>query len=68
MTSTQPVPLEVLQIAMTDRRADVRWYATEALQKCLTPEALKLAKGMQLDTDQFVRISANDAIAMILWT
>ena len=53
---------------MTDRRADVRWYATEALQKCLTPEALKLAKGMQLDTDQFVRISANDAIAMILWT
>jgi len=64
MNSGAAVPLPALQAGLDDENADVRWYLTEALQQHPTWEALALAGRMLLDPDQFVRISAGDALVL----
>ena len=64
MTAKAPVPIEVLRKGLTDPNPDVRWYLTEALQKHLDAEAVRLATQMLSDEDGFVRISAADALTL----
>lgn len=64
MTAPDAVPVDVLKARLEDENPDVRWYLTEALQKDLNPETLQLATKMFLDNDQFVRISAGDAVML----
>jgi HEAT repeat protein len=53
-----------LEEGLADENPDVRWYLTEALQKNLNADAMKLAGRMLWDDDQFVRISAMDALIL----
>jgi len=64
MTMPEAVPAQVLTEGLADGSPDVRWYLTEALQKRLDDDAISLAGGRLLDNDQFVRISAIDALVL----
>ncbi len=64
MTMPESVPISVIVAGLTDVNPDVRWYLTEALQKHTDAEAVKLAGRMLWDGDQFVRISAIDALVL----
>jgi len=64
MMIPEVVPISVLQKGLADENPDVRWYLTEALQKHLDTEAIELAWKMLWDDDQFVRISAIDALVL----
>ena len=64
MTISEAVPISILQESLADGNPDVRWYLTEALQKNLNEEAIKIAGKMLWDEDQFVRISAIDALTL----
>ena len=58
------VPILILKEGLADESPDVRWYLTEALQKNLDSDTMKLAGRMLWDDDQFVRISAMDALTL----
>lgn len=64
MTTPEAVPVSILEMGLNDKNPDVRWYLTEALQKRLDDDAVKLAGKLLWDDDQFVRISAIDALAL----
>jgi HEAT repeat protein len=64
MTAPEPVSVSTLQEGLADENPDVRWYLTEALQKRLDAEAARTAGKMLWDDDQFIRISAIDALAL----
>ena len=64
MNAGEAVSLPALQAGLVDENADVRWYLTEALQHSPNAEALALVGKMLLDEDQFVRISAGDALVL----
>ena len=64
MTVPKPVPVSVLEEGLADENPDVRWYLTEALQKRLDAEAASTAGRMLWDDDQFVRVSAVDALVL----
>ncbi|MCZ6678193.1 MAG: HEAT repeat domain-containing protein, partial [Candidatus Poribacteria bacterium] len=64
MTSQEAMPFSILEAGLSDENPDVRWYLTEALQKHLGPEARNLVTKMLSDPDQFVRISASDALML----
>ena len=64
MRLSEIVPIPILEEGLADENPDVRWYLTEALQKNLDADAMKLAGRMLWDDDQFVRISATDALTL----
>jgi len=64
MTTPESVPISILKDGLADEHPDVRWYLTEALQKRLDDDAISLAGKMLWDEDQFVRISAIDALVL----
>jgi len=64
MTASEAVPASVLKGGLLDDNSDVRWFLTESLQKRLDAEAINLAGKLLWDDDQFVRISAIDALAL----
>jgi len=64
MMAPEPVSVSVLGEGLADENPDVRWYLTEALQKHLDAKAANTAGRMLWDDDQFVRISAIDALAL----
>ena len=64
MSMPEPTPVSVLEQGLADESPDVRWYMTESLQKRLDDHTISLAGRMLLDDDQFVRISAIDALAL----
>jgi len=64
MTTPESVPISILKEGLADEHPDVRWYLTEALQKRLDDGAVSLAGKMLWDADQFVRISAIDALVL----
>jgi len=64
MRTPENVPISTLEEGLADENPDVRWYLTEALQKNLDADAMKLAGRMLWDDDQFVRISAMDALVL----
>jgi len=61
---SESLPFPVLREAINDENPDVRWYMAELLQKNLNADAINLAGKMLWDKDQFVRISAIDALAL----
>ena len=62
--ATEPVSPDLLRMGLEDENPDVRWYATEALQRGMDDERMRLAARMLLDGDPFVRISAGDALRL----
>lgn len=64
MATPESVPVSEIKAGLKDKNADVRWYLTEALQKNLDDDAIKLAGKMLWDDDQFVRIGAIDTLAL----
>ena len=64
MIVPEPVPISILEAGLSDENPDVRWYLTESLQEHQSAEAAKLAGKMLWDDDQFVRISAVDALVL----
>ncbi len=64
MRMSEIVPISILEEGLADENPDVRWYLTEALQKNLDADAMKPAGRMLWDDDQFVRISATDALRL----
>ncbi|MBM3234762.1 HEAT repeat domain-containing protein [Candidatus Poribacteria bacterium] len=64
MTAPNPVSESVLKAGLSDHNPDVRWFLAESLQKRLASEAIELAGKLLWDDDQFVRISAIDALAL----
>jgi HEAT repeat protein len=60
----EPVSPDLLRIGLEDENPDVRWYATEALQRGTDDERMQLAARMLVDLDPFVRISAGDALRL----
>jgi hypothetical protein len=64
MTTPEIVPISILKQNLDDENPDVRWYLTEALQKNLNADAVKLAERMLKDNDQFIRMSAVDALVL----
>jgi len=64
MAAPKPVPVSVLKDGLLDDNPDVRWFLAESLQKRLNSEAIDLAGKLLWDDDQFVRISAVDALAL----
>jgi HEAT repeat protein len=64
MAAPKPVPVSVLKDGLLDDNPDVRWFLAESLQKRLDSEAIDLAGKLLWDDDQFVRISAIDALAL----
>ncbi|MBC8230461.1 HEAT repeat domain-containing protein [bacterium] len=64
MTASESTPESVLKGGLSDDNPDVRWFLSESLQKRLDAEAINLAGKLLWDDDQFVRISAIDALAL----
>jgi HEAT repeat protein len=62
--TSEAVPISILEEGLNDKSPDVRWYLTEALQNHSGEDAVELAGKMLWDDDQFVRISAIDALAL----
>ena len=64
MTMPEAIPASVLNKGLSDDNPDVRWFLAESLQKRLDSEVIDLAGKLLWDDDQFVRISAIDALAL----
>ena len=64
MTTPQAIPISILEKGLADENSDVRWYLTEAMQKNLSTEAIKLSVKMLWDSNTLVRISAIDTLVL----
>ncbi|MCZ6680850.1 MAG: hypothetical protein O7E52_26785 [Candidatus Poribacteria bacterium] len=62
MHANMSVPSTALEVGLTDRNADVRWYLTEAMNKTPTDETIRCAGRMVLNADSFVSASAVDLL------